>query len=244
MAKTNGTNGGFNIPSTSLAKTEAPEGSAAWLKSAAKEHGSTDPQKIEKRRERLSAWIATMEIGLKTTKMQKKQFLVRNQKMLDDAKTELESFSKDSASPQQFAEAAKKLDGLTMYRAQQEQQFDMLIEQKIFNIASIDAQCLIVDCLSLRESVKSKSGKTGLLRFSSALYNMDGADFSQRAYRRLRKLYDLTAALNPLVAAQLEKDEVDEDVEESGEAEYADEDVVSEEDRKNIRKEVEGEEEF
>ncbi len=224
---------GFGIPDQSIVKAAPAEGSAAWMKQITKEHGDTAPQKLEKRRERLSALAAAMDRGLKQFQMAKKVFITRNQKMQDAAVKKLSGLTEGSPD---FTQVSEYVANLQLERQSQEQQFDLLIDQKITNMAMVEGLCLLVDCTSLREPVKSKNGKIGMLRFSSALYNCDAAYYSTKAYNRLKKLFDLMAAQNPLLAGVVQNDE---DEEEDGVQEYEDDDVVTEDDRKQIKKDLE-----
>src|SRR5882724_6369971 len=86
MAKSNGTEngGGFNIPVTSLAKKEATDSQAAFLKQVTKEHGDTDPLALEKRRCLLTEQMIGMKGHLKKLQMDKKLFMVRSAKEIKD----------------------------------------------------------------------------------------------------------------------------------------------------------------
>jgi len=225
-------NKGFSIPDLSITKKEEPEGSAAWMKSAAKEHGDTDPQKLEKRREKVSVFAAMMDKSLQALQLSKKQYLLRNQKLQENL---AKSIAKMQSEGTPIDEAGRQMADLQMERIGQEQQYEMLINQQITNMAMVEGLCLIVDSLTLRESVKSKSGKKGMVRYSVALYSMDTALHSIKFYNRMKKLYDLMAAQNPKLAASL--DAVDDEGDENEET-YEDEDVVSDDDRKKIRDEA------
>lgn len=234
MSKNGTQKNAFDIPTQSIIKA-SDEGSAEWMKKVNKEHGDTAPQKLEKRRERLSSLAALAERGLKQLQMSKKLCLTRNQKQQEGLALKLKAIQSDSA---EYAALAERLLELQAERESQAQQYDLLIDQKITNMATIEGLCLTVDCLSLRETVKSKSGKVGMLRFSTALYTCDAAWEVTKVYNRIRKLYDLMAAQNPMLAGVVDaKGEVDEEIEEG--PEYDDEDVVNEEDRKKIKEETE-----
>lgn len=226
---------GFDIPTQSIVKAGDGEGSAVWMKKINKEHGDTAPQKLEKRRERLSSLAALMERGLKQLQMWKKVYLARNQKQQEVQAFKLKSLEKGSA---EIPLTEQRLMELQAEREAQSQQYDMLIDQKITNMAMVEGLCLVVDCSSLRETVKSKSGKVGMLRFSSALYTCDAAWEMTKVYNRLRKVFDLLSTTNPLLAGVAEAKEEEDDEGEEG-PEYDDEDVVNEDDRKKIKEETE-----
>ena len=230
---TKNTSGGFDIPTQSLVKIEPKEGSAAWMKEASKEHGDTSPQKLEKRRDRLSHLILLMEKALKQLQTQKKIFISRNQ----NAQSVIEKAAKSGKLDE--AAAAAQADLLKQEFEQTIQQYDLLIDQKITNMALVEGQCLVVDCMSLREKVKSKSGKIGYIRFSNTLYACDAAWYAGKVSRKLKKAYDLLLAMNPMLAGALKDSDDDEEEEENDTGvEYSDEDVVDEADRKKIKEDI------
>lgn len=231
MAKENGV---FDIPDQSIVVKGVEEGSAAWMKKVTKEHGDTDPQKLEKRRERLSAFSILMNQALKKLQVGKKVYITRNDKAQIEKLKELGAADQKSV---EFERLSEEMGQLQLQRMSQEQQYDILINQSITNQAIVEGQCLIVDCLTLREPVRSKGGKIGQLRFSSALYACDAAFYAGKAYRRVKKLFDLMAQKDPLLAGALQDGDDDEDGEET---EYNDEDVVNEDDRKAIKDEIDG----
>ncbi len=223
----------FDIPDQSLVKSEPAENSAAWMKRVAKEHGDTSPQKLELRRAKLSHLAQLMESSIKNHQMQKKLFITRNQKAQDAALKKLATLQEGTAD---HTNVSEYVAGLQLERLSQEQSFGLMIQQSITNSAMVEGLCLVVDSLTLRETVRSKKGKIGTLRFSSTLYAYDAADYAVKTYRRLRKFYDLLAASQPLVAGALDKD--DDDEEEENENGYDDEDVVDESDRKKIKEDL------
>lgn len=220
----------FDIPDQSLATTEVVDsGSAAWMKKITKEHGDTSPQKLEKRREKISVYAQIIEDAVKNLQIQKKLYLARNQKLINEKTAALKEAKKDS---EPYIALSAYIDALQTERQQQEQNFQLLIQQSITNSAMVEGLCLIVDSLTLREPVKSKSGKIGMLRFSGALYMCDAAYYATKLYNRTKKMHDIMVSQNPALAAVLEDDEGEED------AEYEDDDVVNEDDRKQIRKDL------
>lgn len=229
----------FDIDQSLATTKPSSEDSTAWMKKVAMQHGDTDPQKLEKRREKLSVYAQIVEDSAKGMKMQLRLFLTRNQKEIDRVTTALKKIGepKEDKDKQAFETMSGQLAQLYVDRDQQSQSYTLLIQQAITNSAIVEGLCLIVDSLTLRDTVKSKKGKIGTLRFSSCLYGYDAADYARKSYNRTRKLYDLIAAQNPLIAA--DPDTKDDDDEDEGETEFDDEDVVSTEDRQNVRKEVE-----
>ncbi len=228
----------FDIPSQSIVKAAPAEGSADWMKRISKEHGDTAPQKLEKRREKLSVFAKLQEDNYKNLQIQKKQYIVHNQKMEADLLKQLTALTK--ATPE-HTNIENQISMVRRARQDQEQAFSLLISQSMYQSASIEALCLIVDSLTLRETAKSKSGKVGMLRFSNCLYALDSAYYSEKGYNRLRKLFDLFAAAFPAAVATLKEDE---DEEQEDPSEYEDDDVMTEEDRQKVKKELEGETEL
>lgn len=240
MAKTTGKQDGsiLDLPSTSLAKVEAVEGSAKWMKEIAKEHGDTDPQKLEKRRVRLGAFVGLMERSLERLKMRQKLFLVEAKKRENELQ---DSLGKAEGSGEEYVKIQHSMASFKLMQQQQLDQFEVMIDQKITHLAMVDGICLTVDCVSIRDDVTSKGGKKGRVRWTQALYTMDASDEAHRLYNRSRKLYDLVeqvAAKLGITAPSI----VDPDDEGSDTQEFEDEDVVDEQDKKAIRKEVDGDE--
>lgn len=219
---------GFEIPDQSIVKVKAEEGSVAWMKAVTKEHGDTDPQKLERRRERLSAFSVKLEDQLKSYQAQKKFNSVKFKEEYDKRKLAL---SKAKDGTPEYASASASLSEIEAERQATEQQYDILISDIAFKCAMIEGQCLLVDCLTLREPVKSKSGKIGLFRYTSALYACDTAYNSARTYNRTKKLYELLAEQYPAAAAKLSET----DDEEDQESEIDDADVVTSEERRKIQ---------
>ncbi len=227
----------LDIPTQSIVRADEPaEGSAAWMKQVAKDHGDTSPLKLEKRREKMSVFYQLMQRSLEGLRMQKKQATVRNKKIEEEALKKLRDTQEDSPD---FARLGEYVGRVQLEKMSQEQQYDLLINQQIVNMTLVEGLCLIVDSVTLRETVKSKNKKVGMLRFSNALYACDATLYSVRTYNRLRKLTEMLAATNPLLAGSIDSGADDEeDGDEDGG--YDDDDVVNEEDRKKIREEVEG----
>ncbi len=218
--------GGLDIPVTSLAKTDDPGSHASWLKEVTKEHGDTDPLALERRRCRLTAYVAEMDNSLKALQMEKKVFIARSRK-------EIEAYRKNNPTDPEIEAKIAHMQGM---QQQEIRNYGILINQAMFQVASVDAQCLAVDMLSLRDDAESKSGKKGKLRFSSCLYTMDAAEFARKGYKRIKKLHELLAAQNPLIAGAL--DDSDDDSDDGDDAKYDDQDVLSDDERKQIKKEV------
>ena len=225
----------FQLPTNALAKveTETKEGSAAWLRKQALEHGSTDEQKLEKRRRWLTHSLISMKDHLDKFQLQKKMFFLDSKKREKDT---LAAIEKAEAKSDEAEKLQKQLSHVLMLREQQKTQFEMLINQQLYQMAMLDAQCLCVDMMSIQiRGVKGKSGKKGTIRASMAMYAMDAAQESARIYRRLRKVSDALVAQYGLV---IPMDDPEDDGENEPE-EYEDDEVVDEDDVKRIKKEME-----
>lgn len=248
MAKQQGPFKTFDIPTNALARTAPKEDSTAWMRKQALEHGSTDEQKLEKRRKWLSNFLISMKKHCDQLQLRKKMFLVDSQKREKEA---LAAIEKAEPKSDEAAKCQQQLSNLLMFREQQLTQFEMLINQQMYQMAMLDGQCLCVDVMSIQiRGVEGKGGKKGTIRASAAVYAMDAAQESARIYRRMRKLCD---ALMVKYGIQLTTDYLDpetgkdadpEDYGEQEPDEYEDEDVVDEADVKRIKKEVEGDDEF
>lgn len=232
MSKNGTRKSAFDIQDQSIVVAAQDEGSVAMMKKIAKEHGDTAPQKLEKRRERLSSLATLLERDLKQLQMSKKVYLLQNQKKQDEVMKKMKPLPQDG---KDFIFLSERLAEMVLERQLQEQQYELLIGQKITNMGMIEGLCLLVDCMTLREPVKSKSGKVGQLRFSSALYNCDAAYYAGKTYRRLKKLCDTLIARDPLLAGALAAEPDDDDEEDGEETTYDDEDVVTDDERKKIK---------
>lgn len=210
----------LEAPTTAIAKPRESN-HKRWLKKRVKEHGDTDPMKLEERRQRLSAYITIIEQGLKDIQQQKKLELARN-------------------AAQQEKAVESHIEELKMQAIAISAQYNMLITQTTSNLASIEAQCLQIDCMTLREPVKSKrSAKAGLVRWSIALMIDTMVDDAYRIHKRLIKLMAVMATLVPPdVMASLKLDESDDPPDDD--TEVSDEDIFTEEDKKKVQDQVAG----
>lgn len=227
----------FDIPTNALAKVAAKENSTTWMRKQALEHGSTDEQKLEKRRKCLSAFLLSMDEHLKQLQLQKKLFLADSQKR---EKETLAAIAKSEVSSDESMKFQQQLSNILSIREQQKIQFGMAINDQIYKMAMLDAQCLSVDVMSIQiRGVEGKSGKKGTIRASAAVYAMDAAQETARIYRRVRKFTDAVAAQYGLVLPATDPEDYGDDEAD----EYDDEDVVSEQDAKKIKEEIGGDEE-
>ncbi len=234
MAKSQGPFQTFEIPTNALAKVAPKEGSAAWMRKQALEHGSTDEQKLEKRRKCLSAYLLTMQDHLKALQTQKKLFLADSQKREKETLTAIE---KAEAKSDEAARLQQQLSNILVLRDQQKIQFGMALNQQVYQMAMLDGQCLCVDMMSIQiRGVEGRGGKKGTIRASMAAYTMDAAQEAARVYNRVRKVTD---AFCEKYGVPLPMDDP-EDYGEDKPDEYEDDDVVDEQDVKQIKKEVKG----
>ncbi len=226
----------FEIPTNALAKVAPKEGSAVWMRKQALEHGSTDEQKLEKRRKCLSAYLLTMQDHLKALQTQKKLFLADSQKR---EKETLAAIEKAEAKSDEAARLQQQLSNILVLRDQQKIQFGMALNQQITQIATLESQCLVVDMMSIQiRGVEGKGGKKGTIRASAAVYAMDSAQETARIYRRVRKFFDAVQLKYNITLPEVDLDP--EDYGEDEKDEYDDEDVVDENDLKELKKEVKG----
>lgn len=239
MAKSNGALPGIELPETSLAKKNAgpAEGSKEWMAALVAEHGDTAEEKLQQRRERLSALTVLVDRGLKRMQAQKKAYIASNNEQQRVLLTALEKLKKDGKDgDKDFDALSERIASVQLERYQQEAYFENLITQTTVQLAMVEGQCLIVDSVTLREEVTSKSGKTGHVRYSSALIQDAIAGDIYRVYRRLRKVHDLLIRVFPETAPLADDDDEGRD-----EADVRDEDIATPEERKAIRRQVEEE---
>lgn len=208
------------MPSLALAKSGPKAGTPQWYKAVAKEHGDTEPLKIEYRRERMSRHAIMLDKGIKTLQDAKKAVQVEGQREIDAyialrAKTRM-TFKDAYAAPDFDAETLATLERMKGELQSKVLNCEVLIYQLTGSLAQIEGLCLIVDCLSLRMLRRSKkTGKRGFYRYTAAGYLHDvGAMMSE-----LPVLLNVAAPSN---------DEDEEDVD--------DDEVLEEEERERVRR--------
>lgn len=145
--------------------TEIRDGSPEWMRAVVKEHGSTKPLQLESRRAALSAKCTIMERNIINLQALKKASKVDFDKLIKD----FEKSVKGDPSPEKI----EQLRGLQFQAKQSEMQFDQAITNSTVQFCSIEGLCLIIDSLTIRVKVKSKSGKEGYKRFSVAGFLSD-----------------------------------------------------------------------
>ncbi len=230
MAKTNNESNGFSIPTTELAKADSRESERDWMKRVAKAHGDTDPLKLEKRREKVSTFAALAERGLGEMQTVKKMIIAQHdqrEKQLRQLRSKHADGTPEAAAIDQQIIETENSKNINVMQQQ------IAISQHTAMCALTEVLCLTVDSLTIREEVKSKSGKKGLTRYSIA-HIMDSQAFDTgRIYKRLRKMHTDMLSTNPLLAGK----EDNEDEPETTEEEFAlEEDILTEEEREGERK--------
>ena len=165
---------------------EAKEGSPLWFRLKEKEHGSTKPNAIERRR----AEITGHTILLKS--------VIEN---VIKARDEAPDLTPD-----------------------QKLQYDIAIGSLTSQLAQIEVGCLLVDCNSIRvPGKKRKTGEEGFTRYSTASYMQDAGG----ALIALQAMTRHSLGLSEEAVEEM----IDED---KGIAEFDDEDVLTEQEEKEI----------
>lgn len=221
----------MQMPSIALAKSAPKEGSAAWMRQMAKAHGVTEPLQIEKRRERLSSLVITLNRSIKEIQTAKQALKVSSVKQIGELiKTRSQQYEaqQQSLSPaareQWTADTEKAVEEMKAVAFQQNIAYEISIAQLMGMMAQAEGMCLIVDCLSLRIPGVKSNGKRGLFRYSAADYLQDVAWGSAAGLEMLAKAFKIPIPRN---------------ADDGDEEEDDDDDVMTPEEREAMRKEGE-----
>jgi hypothetical protein len=213
--------GEFSMPSIALAKTDAAEGSRAWFRDAIKEHGSTNPLKIEKRREKLTVWAQMIERTIKQVQLAKRAMLAEKEKQLKAIKAQ-----RNAAKPIVTKDAQWDLETDRILFEMESQfnqgilSYEITLGNFIADLANIEGHCITIDCLTLREMGVSKSGKKGRVRHTAARYLFDCG------YSSLTVLEILKHVFKDQLGEEFFKDDEDES---AAKLNADDEDILSDE---------------
>ncbi len=212
------------LPTISLAKTEPKNGSKEWLHKVTHESSKTEPLELERRRLRLAALATTVDMVIQKVQVQKKIMLSSSLKMRKAneanraaARASLVQQTENQISLAAFdAETERDLAEMEASFAQQELQYEITIANLTGQLANIEGQCLIIDCVSLRHDAVNK-GKTkyGKVRWSIAEFLHDLGMDIMMVRAMTAEMYKSHGD-----ADELEKSLVDD-------TETADEDIVS-----------------
>lgn len=162
------------LPSISLAKRQAKEGSREWLEKVTHEHSKTSPQLLERRRLGLSAHMTTIERAIRNVQLQKKVVISNHNKTLEAVAKERdlarERFDGDMKAFD--AETTRILSEARSIFDLQIMEYEVKIAQLVGDLANIEGHCLTIDCLSVRHDVKPKGKKLqwGKRRWSIATF--------------------------------------------------------------------------
>ncbi len=222
----------MDIPSIDLARTRDPKNSEAWLKAQVKEHGDTDPLKLEHRRARLSGLASIANKGVERLQTQKKLLAVE---FGEEVKRLTDLIKTLPDGPEKINEIAK-LDGLKATADAHANQYQALIENGTMSLGILEALCLIVDSTTIREkAVHTETKKKGNIRVSSASLADENLYVLNKIYRRIKKLYDVVVMQNPLAVIP----DTGDDEEAEDETEISDDEIVTDEEREDIKKKSE-----
>jgi hypothetical protein len=215
----------MEMPSIALAKAGLKPGSKEWIMAMAKEHGDTNPLKVEHRRERMSAWAVTVERCIGQIQDAKRTLPIETEKELQ-AFLELRHRTMPAevhAVAAFAAETEYQIQARKIGLQQQLLQYEIVIAQLTADLAKIEGHCLTVDCLSNRMKAKDpKTGKKGYSRYTSAWYLEDVG-------WHMGALYDMVC--------ELLRKQPGEAGDEEEEREANEEDIVSPEEQEKLRKE-------
>ncbi len=228
------------LPTISLAKREAKEGSREWLDQVTHEHSKTSPQQLERRRLRLSSLATIVDRCIRNVQIQKKVLASSTRKMRDAALAEREVAKKSIVKENITAfdaETDRMLSEIDAAFQNQIINFEVTIAQLTGQLASIEGNCLIVDCLSVRHDVKPKGKKLkwGKTRWSVATFisemGLHMFETNVMVKEIFKKILDADAADALERVEKVVAEDVEDDVD--------DEDIVTEDDEEDVKKEVE-----
>jgi len=240
------------------------------MKQAVREHGDTDPLKLEERRIIISERMIVLNRQIENMQLHKKAMIAEHDRRI------IEVSLRESKIDQDTIAKGHELAALEQSKAAQTFQYDTMISGMLSNQTIAEGLCLIVDGVTLREEVVAKSGKKGMMRFSCAGFMSDVDEASVRTYKRMRKLYDLQRVmalaqipaiidslktqrektapnsmerlniecqiieLNKL-SGQIVSGATDEDTDGGDDFEFKDEDIIDDDKKEEIKKKVHGE---
>ncbi len=209
------------MPSIALAPSTA-SGSTAWLKEKIKEHGDTDPLKIESRRAVLSKLASASNEGLKRLQTARKANATRFAREIERLKS------------LNTPESAKQLVLVEQQRDITDSQYELLISQHTTSLGMMEALCLIVDSLTIRERAENiETGKHGMIRLSVAAIADETASTTNKIYKRMKKIHAALVVGNPM----LPKIEDDNDEEEDDISVVSSDEILSADEREKIKNE-------
>lgn len=218
----------IDLPTMSMTKSSA-KNAAAEARAAAREHGDTDPLCIEQRRLRLSQQLLKMHEWREVTSAEKKATIAA----FETGIAALQEQASTATDPLVIADLEQKTELMRQTRDAQAAQYNRLMKKEAVDCAMLEAQCIIIDSLTLRDEVESDSGKKGRVRYSAALIASEAEYFAGQTYRRMLKMSKFLAATNPEYAVLLAGDDEES---ESDDSKFSDADIVSDEDRSRIKK--------
>lgn len=154
----------LQLPSMDLATGDLKESSPEWMREFVKEHGSTNPLKIERRRKKLSAYVDVLERAIPKANTFKKLALAELSKVINHVDAALKE-EKDQA---QREVLAQQLGGLKWQKLAQDYELSEQVRRTIVDYSIVEGLCLVIDSLTIRATVQAKSGKKGFRRYSMA----------------------------------------------------------------------------
>jgi hypothetical protein len=256
----------FTIPVSSLSKKEARN----EFRRAVKEHGNTEPHKIEERRIIVSERMIIIQKQIETLQLNKKAMIADHDRQLKSLSDLLEK----EKEPNKILELRQQIDAVSQSKFAQINHYDTIIANQMSNQNIAELLCLVVDSETLRDEVVSKGGKKGLMRLSSACFLSNVDITTAKLYTRTRKMYDLlrvmSLAMIPKLLADLREqyektkdnsmerlnistqimelnklsgnivDNATDEDSDGEDYEVTEEDVVSDEEREAVKKKVHG----
>lgn len=154
----------LQLPNMDLATGDLKDSSPEWMREFVKEHGSTNPLKIERRRKKLSAYVDVLERAIPKANTFKKLALAELSKVINHVDAAL----KEEKDPTQREVLAQQLGGLKWQKMAQDYELSEQVRRTIVDYSIVEGLCLVIDSLTIRATVESKTGKKGFRRYSMA----------------------------------------------------------------------------
>ncbi len=145
----------FSIPVSSLSKKEARN----EFRRAVKEHGNTEPHKIEERRIIVSERMIIIQKQIETLQLNKKAMIADHDKKIQELVKTFEQ-TKDSIKNPIISQQIEEIE---QSKFAQINHYDTIIASQMSNQNIAELLCLVVDSETLRDEVVSKGGKKGLV---------------------------------------------------------------------------------
>ncbi len=218
----------LQLPDMSLARGDLSESSPEYLREFVKEHGSTAPLKIERRRKKLSPWVDFVEKAIGKAQTFKKASQAEISRVINAVEAALK---KAEAGPEKD-QLMQQYGALKWQKVAQEYELNEQVRRCIVDFCMVEGICLVIDSLTIRATVQNtKTGKKGKRRYTVAGIVSDvGVDteYGVGLWRMVAKRWFPDGIVPPEFNPESESFRKDDD------GEIDDDDVMSDEEEREI----------